>query len=95
MEKTYYVYLMTNMHDTVLYAGVTNNLQRRALEHVSREEQGFTQKYRIVKVVWYEIFSNPVLAIAAEKRIKGWSRKKKIALIKKENPYFRDLLRET
>ena len=94
MDKIYYVYIMTNSHNTVFYTGVTNDLSRRAEEHVASWESGFTQKYRIVKVVWYETFSDPVAAIAAEKKIKGWVRKKKIALIKSENPKFTDLIKE-
>ncbi len=57
MENIYYTYVMTNIHNTVFYTGVTNDLERRAKEHISLNEHGFTQKYRITKIVWYETFS--------------------------------------
>ncbi len=95
MDKIYYVYIMANIHNTVFYTGVTNDLRRRTEEHTSLGERGFTQKYHITKVVWYETFSEPIMAIAAEKKIKGWKRSKKIALIKDANPTFSDLLKES
>jgi putative endonuclease len=76
MDKVFYTYIMTNAYNTVFYTGITNNLLRRAEEHISHDENGFTQKYRIVKIVWYETFSDPITAIVAEKKIKGWTRKK-------------------
>ena len=84
---------MANVHNTVFYTGSTNDLRRRAKEHISPNERGFTQKYRITKIVWYETFSDPVAAIAAEKKIKGWIRKRKIELIKSMNPTFADLMK--
>lgn len=94
MDKIYYTYIMTNIHNTVFYIGVTNNLRRRAEEHFISDQNDFTQRYHIVKIVWYDIFPDPTAAIAAEKKIKGWTRKKKIALIKSTNPTFADLMRE-
>lgn len=78
------------MRNTVLYTGVTNNLERRMYEHTNKLISGFTSKYNVNKLVWYEIFSNPREAIAAEKKIKGWRRDKKMELIKNFNPGFSD-----
>lgn len=86
----YYVYILTNKSNT-LYAGVTNNLERRILEHMT-ETNHFTSKYNINKLIFYQEFDQITDAINAEKRIKGWTRKKKIALIKTINPEFRNLL---
>lgn len=81
---------MTNKSDT-LYTGVTNNLPRRVYEHKNKLVKGFTEKYNIDKLVFYEIFNTPREAIAVEKKIKGWTRVKKIALIKRKNPRFEEL----
>ncbi len=91
MRKEYFVYILTNKYNSVLYTGVTNNLQRRLYEHTQKLVPGFTAKYNVHKLVWYEIFSSPQEAIAAEKKIKGWKRDKKIILIQKQNPHFEDL----
>lgn len=89
--KSYYVYILTNKSHT-LYTGVTNNLDRRALEHqLKAKKNSFTAKYSINKLIFYEESSSPEDAITAEKKIKGWTRKKKIALIKSMNPDFKDL----
>jgi len=90
MPKQYYVYIATNKSFT-LYIGVTNDLARRMHEHQNKMVKGFTSKYNIDKLVYYEIFNNPSEAIIAEKRIKGWTRKKKIDLIKTINPNFEEL----
>ncbi|MFA6096304.1 MAG: GIY-YIG nuclease family protein [Candidatus Paceibacterota bacterium] len=87
----YYLYIMTNKFNTVLYTGVTNNLARRVYEHKNKTIKGFTSRYNITKLVYYEIYNNINDAIAREKQIKGGSRKKKINLIKNMNPEFRDL----
>ncbi len=87
----YYVYILTNKNDTVLYTGVTNNLIRRVHEHKSKLASGFTKRYNVNKLVYYEIASNPQSAIAREKQIKGMVRKKKIALINNMNPEWKDL----
>jgi putative endonuclease len=86
----YYVYIMTNYSRT-LYTGVTNNLQRRVAEHKSKIVPGFTQKYKIDKIVYFEVTNDVYSAITREKQIKGWVRKKKIALIESANPEWRDL----
>lgn len=93
MEKQYYVYIMTNKSNT-LYTGVTNNLERRIYEHKDKIMEGFTKKYNINKLIYYQEFNNPEDAIAAEKKIKGWTRKKKIELIKSINSAFRDLAKD-
>ncbi|OGY68131.1 MAG: hypothetical protein A3I24_02580 [Candidatus Harrisonbacteria bacterium RIFCSPLOWO2_02_FULL_41_13b] len=87
----YFVYITTNKLNTVLYTGVTNNLTRRMFEHKNKLTSGFTSKYNINKLVYYEIFSNSIDAISAEKKIKGWLRSKKIALISEANSEFQDL----
>ena len=82
--KEYFVYIATNRSRT-LYTGVTNNLQRRHLEHFAGQSQ-FTAKYRIDRVVYYESYMDIHQAIAREKQIKGWRRSKKLALIESVNP---------
>ena len=89
-----YVYLMTNKHDTVIYAGVTSNLIKRVYEHREGRVEGFTKKYNVKKLVYYEVADDIESAIAREKQIKAGSRKKKIALIKSMNPAIKDLYPE-
>ena len=89
--NTYYVYMMTNEYNNVLYVGVTNNLERRVYEHQSGLIEGFTQKYNVHKLVWYECCHDVKDAIAREKQLKGWVRSKKEALIRQINPDWRDL----
>ena len=91
MEKKYYVYIATNNSNSVLYTGVTNNLQRRMHQHKNKSIAGFTAKYNINKLVFYEVFNSPQEAIAAEKKIKAGSRQKKIILIEAMNPTWRNL----
>lgn len=93
MSKEYYVYIMTNKSRT-LYTGVTNNLMRRVYEHKNKLIEGFTKKYNIQFLVYYEAGSDINSAIAREKEIKGWLRKKKIALIDSINPQWKDLSEE-
>jgi len=87
----YYVYMMTNKSNTVLYTGVTNNLARRVYEHKNHIVPGFTSLYNTVKLIFFEEFHNVGDAIAAEKRIKGWARAKKNNLVNSINPTWRDL----
>ena len=87
---TYFVYILTNKSNT-LYVGVTNNIKRRMQEHVQELVPGFTARYHLHILVYYAQFDRIEEAIAAEKRIKGWTRKKKIVLIKSTNPDFNDL----
>jgi putative endonuclease len=86
----YYVYIMANESRT-LYTGVTNDLERRVYEHKQKSLRGFTSKYNITKLVFYETFDDVHQAIEGEKRIKGWIRSKKIALIESQNPTWKDL----
>ena len=89
-QYQYFVYIMTNKSGT-LYTGVTNNLERRVYEHKHYLVKGFTNKYKIDKLVYFEETSDINAAIAREKQIKGWLRKKKIALIESMNPGWNDL----
>ena len=88
--KQYYVYIMTNNSRT-LYTGVTDDLVRRVYEHRNKLIEGFTRKYNVTRLVYYEITSDVRAAIQREKQIKGWRRKKKIALIEAANPEWKDL----
>lgn len=90
LVKQYYVYIMTNISGT-LYTGVTNNLERRVYEHKHKLLPGFTARYNIARLVYYEAAPDPRAAIAREKQIKGWRRAKKIALIESMNPEWADL----
>jgi putative endonuclease len=91
MERQYFIYIMTNRNNTVLYPGITNNLKRRAYEHREKLIKGFTNRYNIIKLVYYEIFRDPKNAILREKQIKGGSRSKKIKLVERMNPEWKDL----
>jgi putative endonuclease len=89
--KNYYIYIITNYNNTVLYTGVTNNLERRIQEHKNKIILGFSSKYNLNKIVYYEQFSDIEDAISREKQIKGGSREKKIVLINNMNPEWKDL----
>lgn len=91
--KQFYVYILTSKSKT-LYTGVTNNLSRRLYEHKNKLINGFTKKYNIDKLVYYEIYNTPDEAITREKQIKGWLRKKKVALIESMNKEWMDLSNE-
>jgi len=91
MDRSYWVYIATNKSNT-LYTGVTNDLNRRMAEHKEKLVKGFTEKYNINKLIYFQEFDTPNEAIEAEKKIKGWTRVKKINLIKSLNPTFKDLL---
>jgi len=88
--KQYYIYIMTNNSRT-LYTGVTGDLVRRVYEHKNKLVGGFTRKYNITRLVYYEITTDVHAAIEREKQIKGWLRKKKIALVEAANPEWKDL----
>ena len=89
--KNYYFYILTNKFNTVLYCGITNNLKRRTYEHKNKLSLGFTNKYNINKLVYYEIYEDPITAISREKKIKGSSRLRKMDLINSFNPEWNDL----
>jgi putative endonuclease len=91
MERTYYVYIVTNPGNTVLYTGVTSRLLERVQQHRDKLVPGFTSKYNCTKLVYYEIFEDIEEAIVREKQIKGWLRKKKITLIESINPGWLDV----
>ena len=90
MERSYYVYILAS-RSRDLYTGVTNNLPRRLLQHRESTVPAFTSRYRIFRLVHYEVFHNVRAAIAREKEIKGWRREKKIRLIERDNPTWNDL----
>ena len=86
----YYVYIMTN-HSKTLYTGMTNDLHRRVWQHKHKQIEGFTKRYNITRLVFYEETASVDAALAREKQIKGWLRRKKIALIESMNPEWKDL----
>ena len=87
----YYVYILTNWNNRLLYIGFTNNLERRVYEHRHHLADGFTSRYNVNKLVYYEVTNDVYSAISREKYLKGWTRAKKIALISKQNPAWIDL----
>jgi putative endonuclease len=91
MEKVYCVYILTNQHNKVLYTGVTGDLKARVHQHREKLLSGFTSRYNVFKLVYYETGYEPAGAIAREKQIKAGSRRKKIELINRLNPDWRDL----
>ena len=93
-DKKYFIYIMTNKTNRVLYTGVTNNLLRRIYEHKEKLNEGFTKRYNVNKLVYYEIFTDPLSAITREKQIKAGSRKKKLNMITNMNPEWKDLYNE-
>ena len=90
-EHYYYVYLLTNWNNKVMYVGVTNNLERRMYEHKNKLVEGFTQKYNVDKLVYFEETRDVHAALEREKEIKKWRREKKNALVLKDNEEWRDL----
>jgi putative endonuclease len=94
LKKHYYVYIITNRGDSVLYTGVTNNLKKRTYAHKEKLVSGFTKRYNVDKLVYYEVFNDIKNAITREKQIKSGSRHKKITLIEGNNPEWRDIYPE-
>ena len=90
----YFVYILTNWNDSVMYIGVTNNLKRRLYEHRNHLADGFTKKYNVHKLVYYEYTNDVRSALEREKQLKGWTRAKKNALVAKANPTWKDLSKE-
>lgn len=93
-DRQYCVYVMTTSKNTALYTGVTNNLIRRVYEHKHDMFEGFTKKYRVHKLVYYDFVEDVIVAIEREKQIKSWVRQKKIDLINTFNPDWHDLYNE-
>lgn len=89
--KNYYVYILTTKRNGTLYTGVNNNLLRRIVEHKRKINKGFTDKYNVNKLVWYEQTNDVRIAIQREKQIKRWLRKWKLELIEESNPDWKDL----
>jgi putative endonuclease len=93
-DNQYYVYILTTARNTALYTGVTNDLVRRTYEHKNNFVDGFTRRYSVHKLVYYECGEDVLAAIEREKQIKNWMRKKKLALINAFNPDWHDLYEE-
>jgi putative endonuclease len=91
MDRPYYVYIITNPTRTVLYTGVTNDLRKRIFQHKEKRVPGFTGRYNVNKLVFYEVTPGVRSAIEREKQIKGGSRARKIALVEQMNPAWSDL----
>lgn len=90
----YYVYILTNWNNKVLYTGITNDLERRVYEHKNKLVKGFTEKYNVNKLVYFDSTLDVTSAISREKQIKGWTRHKKNELIESINPRWHDLSEE-
>lgn len=91
MKKDYYVYIMTNYQENTFYTGVTSDLLRRVVEHKNKGKEGFSSKYNLNKLVYFETTESSLAAIEREKQLKRWHREWKINLIKESNPDFVDL----
>jgi putative endonuclease len=89
-ERVYFTYIVASRSHT-LYIGMTGNLLKRVFEHKQRTHEGFSAKYNCNRLVWFERFAGPRIAIAREKQLKGWVRAKKITLIEESNPTWNDL----
>ncbi len=94
MDRSYYVYLLTNWNNKVIYTGVTNNLERRLYEHKNKETNGFSEKYNVNKLVYFEETGDIESAIMREKEIKAWRREKKNRLVCSANPEWCDLSKD-
>ena len=88
---TYWVYILANKPGGTLYIGVTNNIVRRIHEHKSKVVAGFSKRYSVDRLVWFEIYDDPVTAIEREKELKKWRREWKVRLIEEQNPQWFDL----
>ncbi|PIZ55682.1 endonuclease [bacterium (Candidatus Torokbacteria) CG_4_10_14_0_2_um_filter_35_8] len=93
-NRQFYIYILTNQRHTILYIGVTNDLKRRIQEHKSKFIPGFTKRYNIDKLVYYEFYNNIKDAIYREEQIKGWTKEKKIKLIESKNPKWEGLAKD-
>ena len=90
-SKQYYIYILTNKSNKVIYIGVTNDLERRMFEHKNKLVEGFTKRYNLMKLVFYEVTEDVESAISREKQLKNWHRDWKINLINQFNPEWEDL----
>jgi putative endonuclease len=88
---SYYVYILASRRDGAIYGGITNDIVRRTYEHRTKTIQGFTSKYNITRLVWFEIYDDPISAISREKELKKWKRSWKVQLIEVKNPQWDDL----
>jgi len=87
----YYVYILASRKDGAIYVGVTNDIVRRIYEHRTKAIKGFTSKYNITRLVWFEIYDDPISAISREKELKKWKLAWKVQLIEAQNPGWNDL----
>ncbi len=94
MGKSYYIYILRNNTGN-FYIGITSNLIKRVWEHKNKSFEGFTSKYNINKLIYFEEYQDPETAILREKQLKNWNRKKKIDLIVKQNPKFEEIMLES
>lgn len=94
MERQFYIYIMANKRNGTIYIGVTNDLARRVYEHREGLAKGFTSRYGLKSIVYYEVFDSVSLAIQRETSLKRWPRRWKLALIEKANPQWKDLVDE-
>lgn len=93
MNKTWFVYIITNYTNNVFYTRITNNLQKRIYEHKAKLiNKSFSKKYKLYKLLWFEEFKNPTEAIIIEKKVKDMRRERKLKLIREKNPNFKNLL---
>jgi putative endonuclease len=92
--KSYFVYILASRRDGAIYVGITSDLVKRVNEHRGKFVPGFTSRYNITRLVWFEVYDEPIAAISREKALKKWRRAWKIALIEKDNPDWRDLYEE-
>ena len=88
---SYFVYIIASRRDGAIYIGVTNDIVRRIYEHRAKAVPGFTSRYNITRLVWFEIYDDPISAISREKELKKWKRSWKVQLIEKDNPQWDDL----
>lgn len=91
MSKNYYVYILASKRNGTLYLGITNDLVKRVWEHKNKIADGFTQKYEVTKLVYFESTPDPNAAITREKQLKKWKRNWKLRLIESKNPFWKDL----
>ena len=87
----YYVYILASRRDGAIYVGITNDLARRVYDHRIKAVPGFTAKYNITQLVWFEVYDDPISAISRERELKKWKRAWKIRLIEKDNPNWNDV----